>query len=341
MSRRTLTSGLALIVISLLLVCAGLVAPLQAVFAILFGWMRHAEGTLPNVSISGAGVLSFAALLGLTGLMIHVSGRAAFRSRQFHRIRDRWPTRWTWMLLGAIALVFAGAVSIVGIAHQAAWLATSEERLIYSNSYEFMGRVVNKNNQKHLGLGMHNFIDQAGRLPAGGTYDESGRALHGWLTSILPYTDQASLFRRIDLQETWKSPRHRSVFETPVPGFMNPALPQQSKTQGGYAPASYSANERLLGINRGLRLSDITDGTSQTILAGDVVESIPAWGSASNWRDPARGINRGPRTFGSPSSYGAAFLFADGSVRILSRNTAPEVLEALATPAGGEDPGDF
>ena len=82
----------------------------------------------------------------------------------------------------------------------------------------------------------------------------------------------------------------------------------------------------------------IADGAANTIMAGEVVGQLPAWGHPTNWRDPAAGLEGRPDQFGSPWKQGVNVLLADGGVRTLSRDTDPRVLRALATPAGGEPP---
>ena len=106
----------------------------------------------------------------------------------------------------------------------------------------------------------------------------------------------------------------------------------------GYGLNHYAANSRVLGGNKGLRVGDVTDGTSTTLLVGEVNAAFRPWGHPANWRDPARGINRSPYGFGGPRHVrGALFVMVDGSVRMVSERVNPEVLRALSTPAGGEE----
>ncbi|HBL48512.1 MAG TPA: hypothetical protein DDZ90_34530, partial [Planctomycetaceae bacterium] len=109
----------------------------------------------------------------------------------------------------------------------------------------------------------------------------------------------------------------------------------------GYKPAHYAANSRVLSANSGMDLRKIKDGTSYTILAGEVRSGIKAWGDPTNFRDPTEGINRNPRGFGSPFTGGAHVLMGDGSVRFLSEDIDPDILKALSTPQGGEPVGEF
>ena len=53
-------------------------------------------------------------------------------------------------------------------------------------------------------------------------------------------------------------------------------------------------------------------------------------------------MNRTAKGFGGPRPTGGMFAFADGHVRLIPTDIAPEVLRALATPAGGEQvPEDY
>jgi len=109
----------------------------------------------------------------------------------------------------------------------------------------------------------------------------------------------------------------------------------------GYALSHYAANRRVFYDNSRTRIQDVTDGMSNTIMAGEVRENFKPWGHPINWRDPALGINQSPQGFGSPWPGGAQFLLMDGSARFLSDNVDPELLKALSTPAGGEKLPEF
>ena len=113
-------------------------------------------------------------------------------------------------------------------------------------------------------------------------------------------------------------------------------LISHNPTRTASLSANYSANVRVMGGTRRLAEADIKDGTSTTIMAGEIADRFPAWGQPGNWRDPALGVNHRPDGFGGPSPGGANFLFADGSVRFIKNSTKLQVLKALSTPAGAE-----
>jgi prepilin-type processing-associated H-X9-DG protein len=107
--------------------------------------------------------------------------------------------------------------------------------------------------------------------------------------------------------------------------------------------------------HRCLPLTAVADGTSQTILVGEkaVLPQVYAIGSWF-WDEPfflgssggtsRKGTSIVPDDDGSPAAnnwgsrhaMSASFLFCDGSVRQLSFETPPEIVQALLTPSGGE-----
>src|SRR6185437_14049928 len=142
----------------------------------------------------------------------------------------------------------------------------------------------------------------------------------------------------IDFTLPWDHPRNEKYFKCILPEFINGSLPSPPiLDERGFGLSHYAANSRVMGGNKTMRLQDIHDGASNTLLVGEVNANFKPWGHPVNWRDPARGINRSPQGFGgSPSAGGAYFSMADGSVRFVSEGTPLAVLQALATPEGGE-----
>jgi len=116
---------------------------------------------------------------------------------------------------------------------------------------------------------------------------------------------------------------------------------------------------RLLPL---LSMNAITDGTSHTLLAGEKAIDPNVYASGSwYWDEPfflggsystsrkGNGLIRdnvgdyvaARDNWGSPHPAGPQFVFADGSVHLIPYATAPGVVAALMTPAGGETVPDF
>ena len=67
------------------------------------------------------------------------------------------------------------------------------------------------NNLKQIGLAMHNYHDARGRLPAAYTVDKDGKPLLSWRVLILPYTEEAALYKEFHLDEPWDSEHNKNL----------------------------------------------------------------------------------------------------------------------------------
>ena len=332
----------------------------QTVYTLTLGWISYLWRVVPTLTLSSSGTLWFLYPLSLFLIGVHLVGRKLYRGTPTTVNRaesrtgvSRWRLRWTVTLISLLLVLITSGISLIGISHQLWWMATRDQKALLRGrpislfypvtSIEGQRRRASGSHLKQIGLGMHNYHDEHHQLPIGATVNAIGNPHHGWAVQILPYLDQPDLFQQIDFNQPWTAEENRQVFKKRLRVLENPGLnydfepgDYEQTDRSGYRPAHYAANQRLLGINGGLRIRDIKDGTSQTIMGGEVKAGIRAWGDPLNFRDPARGINQGPGTFGGPFGSGANVLISDGSVRFLSEDIDPGVLKALSTPDGRE-----
>ena len=100
----------------------------------------------------------------------------------------------------------------------------------------------------------------------------------------------------------------------------------------------------VFGYNRITRMRDITDGTSNTMAISEASEPFNTWSAGG--RATIRGFSRkpyvnGPDGIGGPSIGGFNAGLADGSVRFISENIDPEILERLSAIADGQPLDEF
>jgi hypothetical protein len=192
---------------------------------------------------------------------------------------------------------------------------------------------------------------EKGSFPAGGTFtvDEAGLevGMHGWMTTLLPYLGHMEIYDSIELSKPWNDEANTPAMSRPIPTFLIPSVPHEP-TGRGFAIAHYAGVGGLIQTDQGLlptgifeknskvRIEEVSDGMSQTLIAGEIARALPAWGDPENWRTIEGPLNVRLSSFGNASGTGAHFLKGDGSVRFFSNKTSPDVLQKLATRDGGD-----
>jgi hypothetical protein len=251
-----------------------------------------------------------------------------------------------------ITLLFAASVAMVASMHQLVWLASSGRRVsqapvgwsrsagplsFIAQARQSAWRTQSRNNLKQIALGMHNYHDTYQQFPPGAIVLPDGRGYRGWLPPLGPYIGFNDPWSW-EHQAAWDDPQVAKFGKGALPFLVHPDLGWHGQFDDrGFALTHYAGNAHMFPNNRGLRISDIIDGTSNTLAVGEVAENFQPWASHWNRRDPADGINDVSWGFGGPPwQDGCQFAFADGTVRFVSRKIDRQVLKALGTPAGGE-----
>lgn len=347
MVRNTFVLCIAMAFFLFMAACMGLAFPGEMVITLLLGWVRFIARTVGEVQVDWTAVMMGAAVLVLLVCSTHWFFRSSYSGTPSDKdsIGLKWRWRWTMAALSIALFTLGAGVSIIGIACQIAWLARSKDPFLITGGHEAQWRSGSFNNLKQMGLAFHTYYDGSNSIPPGGTFDTSGQPYHSWQTFLLPFVEQRPLYEQIALDQPWQDPRNAEPFRTRLPVYTNPAFARSGTTHNdrqGYAASHYAANGWAVGGRVALTFTDFRDGTSYTLLAGEVAANFKPWGDPTNWRDPELGINKSPDGFGSPFKGGAIFLLADGAVRFVRDDLDPQVLRALSTPFGGEpNPDDF
>jgi hypothetical protein len=104
-----------------------------AAVALLFGWLRHAFGVLPHVTLNPSGIGLFALCLVAAAVVGHRFCRWLW---QGSGRTEPWRARWTLAGLAGILLLFASGMAFTGAAHQIGWLLRSPSALVRSPGNE-------------------------------------------------------------------------------------------------------------------------------------------------------------------------------------------------------------
>jgi hypothetical protein len=184
------------------------------------------------------------------------------------------------------------------------------------------------NNLKQIALAMHNYHDANGHFPSAVLLGPDGKTTHSWRVALLPYLEQNELYKAYKFNEPWDSPSNKKVLEK-MPSVYS-ALPSQGGTSSSYYV--FSGEDTAFPGDRAIKLTHITDGTSNTIMAVEAKRNIP-WTKPEDLKFELKKPIARPGGF-FPGGFNAALC--DGSVRFIPSSIADPILRALITRGGGE-----
>lgn len=192
-----------------------------------------------------------------------------------------------------------------------------------------------KNNLKQIGLALHNYHDAYGTFPPAIVADEQGKPMHSWRVLILPFLGQAPLYSQYDFSEPWDGPKNSRLLSQMPAAY---ACPSHSDPDNPYhtAYAAVFGEKCIFPGTAAVKLADITDGTSNTLIVGEATESGIPWMKPEDVDVAAHPAIGDPAGFNSRHTGGVHFLMADGSVRFVASGINQQTLDALFTRNGAE-----
>ena len=188
------------------------------------------------------------------------------------------------------------------------------------------------NTLKQIGLALRNYESVYHAFPPLYTVDAQGRPLHSWRTLILPYLDEESLYRTIDLSKPWNDPANAAALATEVDVFRCPTAMRRGNTTsylGIVGPDSFWVR------GKARRLDEIIDdrGATLMVLEVDDEHAVPWMAPTDANESVLLGFWPDTKTH-HPGGMNAGFV--DGSVHFLKMTVPAEVRRALITTYGGE-----
>jgi prepilin-type processing-associated H-X9-DG protein len=188
------------------------------------------------------------------------------------------------------------------------------------------------NNLKQIALAIHNYEQVYQSLPPAYTVDASGRPLHSWRTLILPYLEQESLYRTIDLSKPWNDPANARALEAEVPIFRcrEAAGPTNTTTY-----LAFAGPDGCLVPGKPRRLAEITDDHGSTLMVIEAGEENAVPWMAPVDADESLVMGLGPATMLHHTG-GTNACFVDCSVRFLRTSIPANVRRALLTISGND-----
>jgi len=264
--------------------------------------------------------------------------------RCFQRISFAPPVRRSAFTLVELLVVIA----IIGILTALLLPAVQQVR-------EAARRITCANNLRQVGLALHNYHSTNMVFPKGVTdfrpfQGDANKRNLAWSVFLLPYVDQETLFRELDISLPFDHPDNAEAAATSISTFICPsslnrpgAIRGTSDYGGIFGERINSPNNPPKGImvfDEAYSLTDVTDGSSNTLIVAEDSEfSDGQWINGGNVFDQAFAINAAPafeNDIRSNHPGGANGVFADGHVSFLSDSMDLFNLGAICTRASGE-----
>jgi len=202
---------------------------------------------------------------------------------------------------------------------------------------EAAARTQSMNNLKQIALAMYNYHDANNGFPPAYRASKDGKPLLSWRVLILPYIEQDALYKEFHLDEPWDSEHNKKLIER---------MPKIYRSPASQAAPGMTNYETVRGPNtafpgdKSIRVADITDGTSNTIMVVEVSDR-----KAVLWTKPDDfELNEKSPMEGLGGLWPGGFLAAmcDGSVRMIRNTIDPkDLINLFNRNDGNVIKGDF
>jgi hypothetical protein len=211
------------------------------------------------------------------------------------------------------------------VARSQAQVAVARQEAVAASSAMGARRAMSINNLKQIALAALNYAEANGAYPAAFIADKTtGKPLLSWRVAILPYVEQDALYNQFHLDEPWDSDNNKKLIAR------MPTLYRSSN--GATAPGktrylTVRSKDGVFPSKDGVRLADVPDGLSNTLLVVEADEShAVTWTRPDDLpfdpKKPGTGLT------GQPSR-GFNAVFCDGAARFIPDTVGAEALCSL------------
>ena len=187
------------------------------------------------------------------------------------------------------------------------------------------------NNLKQIAISMHAYHDAFDALPPAAVVNKAGKPLLSWRVLILSYVEENALYQQFRLDEPWDSEHNKKLIPK-MPRVY--AIPWDTVAKPGETRFRvFVGNGAGFDYIRGAKLTEFTDGLSNTLMVVTAAEAVP-WTKPDELAfDPEKDMGK---LLGSVPDKRFLAAFFDGSVHKFSKPPVAKTLNAMITRAGGE-----
>jgi hypothetical protein len=186
-----------------------------------------------------------------------------------------------------------------------------------------------QNNLKQIAIAMHGYHDAYGQFPPPQGEPNISQRL-SWRVYLLPFLEEEQLYRQFRLDEPWDSPNNRRLIDRMPRVYSSPQAPAGP---GQTFYKTFTGGGSMFEQGKRMRMVDITDGTSNTVMLVEGGESV-IWTKPDDVPfDPSKPL---PNLRLDGNSV-INMCMADGSVRKIDLDRISEkTLKAAITMAGDD-----
>ena len=186
------------------------------------------------------------------------------------------------------------------------------------------------NNLKQIALAMHNYNSTYGAFPAAAICDKkTGKPLLSWRVAILQYIEEEALYKQFKMDEPWDSEHNLKLAKNMPKIYFHPKANKPGDDKTHYR--LFYGKGATFELNKSTQLTNITDGTSNTIMAVEAEEPV-VWTNPNDLAfDPTKAL---PKMLSIDGKFSAAYC--DGSVRSFKVPIDQEILKLLIQKNDGK-----
>lgn len=227
---------------------------------------------------------------------------------------------------GTVLMVVFAAIGIVGLL--CAGIMAALLLPAVGAAREAARRTQSMNNLKQIALAVHNYHDTHNAFPPAVVTDANGNPLYSGRVLLLPFMEQEALYSRFDKNKAWDSPENQALSQTALRVFQDPSSSSKNPNRSDYV--FVTGKGAIFEAKTKLRLSDVTDGTSNTLLVVETSTGPSSWAEPVDWDSDTGTLPASNR------KNLVLVAFADGSVRAIQPQAVQGMVKDLAVRNDGK-----